>query len=200
MFKLDSRTKFARSKLVHRDDAQDFLQRCLPGQRSAQAGFPQPLHALLDGDLLERTGGQLLHDGIAQDFVHHEHFGDGVSAGKAGETAFLAADPLAERGVFQVLPRDSPQHRWLRLVRFGAKRAVFPDQAKADDAADARSEQERFDFHVDQPGEDSGGAPAVNRADDEVAGQSGLHGDGGGLGIANLTYHDDLRVLTHERA
>ena len=53
MFKFDSRTKFARSKLVHRDDAQDFLQRCLPGQRAAQAGLPQPLHALLDGDLLQ---------------------------------------------------------------------------------------------------------------------------------------------------
>ena len=40
----------------------------------------------------------------------------------------------------------------------------------------------------------------MNRADDEVSGEAGLHGDGGGLRVANFADHDDLRVLAHERA
>ena len=48
-----SSARIVRSKLVHGDDAQDFLQRRLPCQSAAQAGMPQVLHALLDGNLLQ---------------------------------------------------------------------------------------------------------------------------------------------------
>ena len=49
-------------KLVHRDHAQDFVQRRLAGQHAAQPHLPEGLHALLDGDLLQGAGGKLLQD------------------------------------------------------------------------------------------------------------------------------------------
>ena len=61
-------------------------------------------------------------------------------------------------------------------------------------------EEEGLDAHVDHAGKDSGSAAGVNGAYDEMAGESGLDGDGGGFRIANLPYHNDLRVLAHEGA
>jgi hypothetical protein len=40
----------------------------------------------------------------------------------------------------------------------------------------------------------------MDGAQDQVAGQAGLHGNGGGFRVPNLADHDDLRVLPHDAA
>ena len=41
--------------LIHRDHAQDFLQRGLAFEDAAEAVLPHRLHPLLDGDVLQRA-------------------------------------------------------------------------------------------------------------------------------------------------
>ncbi len=49
-------------------------------------------------------------------------------------------------------------------------------------------------------GECAGGVIGVQCREDQVAGQGGIDGDVGGVAVADLTDHDDVRVLTHGRA
>src|SRR5439155_24580718 len=64
----------------------------------------------------------------------------------------------------------------------------------------AGGEDERLGLHVDEARKGTGRYAGVDRADDQVAGEASLHGDGGGFRVADFAHQDDLRVLTHDAA
>ncbi len=76
--------------------------------------------------------------------------------------------------------------------------AVLADQTNAEHPNDAGSQQEGLDFHVDQPGKDTGRNSAVNGADDQVTRQASLHRNVGRLRIPDFAHHDHLRILAHQ--
>ena len=49
-------------------------------------------------------------------------------------------------------------------------------------------------------GDRAGRIVGVQGGKDEVPGQCGLHGDGGGFGVADFADQDDVRVLAHDGA
>jgi hypothetical protein len=59
----------------------------------------------------------------------------------------------------------------------------------------SRRDQIRIDAHVDQARDDASGVVGVQSREDQVAGQGGLDRQLGGLFVADLTDHDDVRVL-----
>ena len=61
-------------------------------------------------------------------------------------------------------------------------------------------DKEGFDAHIDQTGIGAGGVVGVERGEDQVAGEGGVDGDLGGLLVADLADHDDVRVLAQESA
>ncbi len=63
----------------------------------------------------------------------------------------------------------------------------------------ARENRVRAD-EVDHAGEGCGGGVRVEGGEDEVAGDRGLDSGAGGVGVANLTDHDDVRVETEDGA
>jgi hypothetical protein len=58
----------------------------------------------------------------------------------------------------------------------------------------------RTDPHVDEAGHGGGGIVGVQGGEYQVAGEARLHGDLGGLGVADLADHDDVRVLAQDGA
>ena len=60
--------------------------------------------------------------------------------------------------------------------------------------------QERRNAHVVQARDGAGRVVAVQRAEHLVAGERGFDGDFGGLGVADFTDHDDVRVLAQDGA
>ena len=65
---------------------------------------------------------------------------------------------------------------------------------------DRSGHQERLDAHVQQTGDRARRVVGVERRQDQVTRQRGLDGNLRGLEVSNLTDHDDVGVLTQERA
>ena len=65
---------------------------------------------------------------------------------------------------------------------------------------DRRGDEERLDAHVEEARDRRRRVVGVQRREHEVAGERGLDRDLGGLEVANLADHDDVRVLPQERA
>src|SRR5688572_6456776 len=187
------------SNLIDRNDPKDLVQCGLAFEDATQAVLPHRLHALLNGDVLQGAGRNLLQDGIPEDFVGREQFSDGGAADEAGASAVRTADAPLELCGGQDIFRDQFEQAGFGLVSLDAMRAVLADEPDAEHTDDARGEQKGLNLHVDQPGEYAGRDSAVNGADDQVSREAGLHGDARGLRIANLADHDHLRILAHER-
>ena len=81
-----------------------------------------------------------------------------------------------------------------------AIRAVATHQSLRDQAAQHRGQQEPFHPHLDQSRDGADGRVGVQRRNHEVAGHRGFHRDLRGLAVAYLAHHDDIRVLTQDRA
>ncbi len=72
------------------------------------------------------------------------------------------------------------------------------DQALSQNGFDGGRDHERRDPHVLQTRDRAGRVVGVQRAEDEVAGQRGLHGDFGRLQVANLTHQDPVGILPQD--
>ena len=81
-----------------------------------------------------------------------------------------------------------------------ARRADPPNEALADDPDDRRGHQEGLDPHVEEAVEGGDGVGGVQRREDEVAGQGGLHRDASGLDVSDLPDEDDVGVLAQDGA
>ena len=78
--------------------------------------------------------------------------------------------------------------------------ADFSHQALGDDSFDGGCNQEGFQPQVEETGDGAWGIVGVERAEDEVAGEGGLHGDFGGFLIADFADQDDIGVLAQHCA
>ncbi len=75
-----------------------------------------------------------------------------------------------------------------------------PGEALRDDEADRGCDRVGLDAHVDHAGQGRRRIVRVQGRQHEVSRLRGLDGDLGGLQVADLTDHDDVRVLAQERA
>ncbi len=69
----------------------------------------------------------------------------------------------------------------------------------ASDQVERARHVEGLEPHVQQTRDRFGGRVGVQRREHEVAGEGGLDGDAARLEVADLTDHDDVRVLPQER-
>ena len=102
----------------------------------------------------------------------------GAVAGQAPHGA-----PLAGNGVFSAAAGAELAHQPLRH-----------------DADEAGRQQEGLDAHVDESGDGRHRIVGVQRGQHQVAGERRLHGDLGGLHVADLADHHHVRVLTQDGA
>ena len=106
-------------------------------------------------------------------------------------------DVLGLREARQAELLDHLGQRDVGLLAVLAQRA---HEALREDADHRRREQVILDAHVEQPVDGRRGVVGVDRREHEVARQRRLHGDLGGLEVADLADHDHVGVLPHDRA
>ena len=82
----------------------------------------------------------------------------------------------------------------------GRPGAHAADQTLSNDGDERAAHEERLDAEVDEASDGRCGVVRVQRREHEVARERGLDPDLGRLEVANLTDHDDVRVLTQEGA
>jgi hypothetical protein len=85
-------------------------------------------------------------------------------------------------------------------VRRGARGAGRRTRRWRDDERERRRDEERLDAHVDQARDGGDGVIGVQRRQHQVAGERGLQGQLGGLGVADLADQDDVGVLAQDAA
>ena len=61
-----------------------------------------------------------------------------------------------------------------------------------------RDEQERLDPHIDEARDSAGGAVGVDGREHQVSGKRRVDGKRRCLAVADLSHHDDVRVLAHK--
>src|SRR6266498_17960 len=167
-----------------------------------EGGVAQRFHPLAGGDFPDLHGAGPSDDRFA-DLVGNRHgLDDGQSAGITGVIATLAPPAAVEGDAVEEVRCDVQVgvHRrrvgeWLFAV--GTDSAHEALGASEDDRG---RDEERSDAHVVESGHGAGGVVAVHGAEDLVAGERSLDGDLGGLRIANLANHDDVRVLAQNGA
>src|SRR5579875_488866 len=86
------------------------------------------------------------------------------------------------------------------IERLLAMIAESSGESLRDDEADGRRDSVRLHAHIDEPRERLWRIVGVQGRENQVTGLGRLDGDLGGLEIANLTDHDDVRILAQERA
>ena len=149
---------------------------------------------------MQPARGLLLQHGIAQGFIDRQGLHHGGPTAEAGVVAGRTPSASPELACLPDFFRHAGQYGRFWLIGLGADGAVAPDEPHAQHPRDGRRQQEGFDAHVDEAGEDSGGAARVDGADDQMPGEPSLNGDLGCLRIADLADHDHLRILSHERS
>ncbi|OIQ77617.1 hypothetical protein GALL_406830 [mine drainage metagenome] len=145
----------------------------------------------------------MLHDELPDRVVHQQHFNDTASAYESNSAAEFTALGAIEghfpgwRKTRQTKLVDKFD-RW--LIRLATRRAEISHQALGLDAHDRGGQEIVFDPHVEQPVDGTRGIVGMKRRQHHVSGECGLHGDLGGLQVADFSDHDDVRILPHDRS
>ena len=87
-----------------------------------------------------------------------------------------------------------------RMVRLLAVRAEHAHQALRQHRFERGGHQVGLDAHIHQAGQRAGRVVGVQRREDQVAGQRGLHGDLRGFLVANFADQNHVRVVAQNRA
>ena len=94
-----------------------------------------------------------------------------------------------------------PADEFVRRGRGAAARMAEPaHQTLRQNPAQHRGERIVLQPHVTQPRHRGGGRIRVQRRQHEPSEQGRVRGDLGGLAIADLAHHDDIRILPHDGA
>ena len=129
-----------------------------------------------------------------------KEFRDGLSASETGVVALFALAGLIELVTLVLVVIDS---RILDLFS-GMFRDLFamgaeePDEPLGKDAVQRGYEVVRLNSHVQEPTEHIEGIIRVDRGEDQVAGQRGLHCNLASLGVADLADHDFVRIVPQD--
>src|SRR3989344_3696578 len=86
-------------------------------------------------------------------------------------------------------------HTPLHFYLFAAAGVECPHQALRNAEDKHRRDKVRLHAHVQEARDDADGVVGVDSREHQVAGQRCLHGKVGGLAVADLADHDDVRVL-----
>ena len=113
-----------------------------------------------------------------------------------------ATDAAIERDMARLHggPAHAVEHRRVGLVRFLAARTDRTYEADAHDTEQRVRDHERLEPEIDEARDGAGGIVRVHGREHEVTGDGGSERDLGGLAVADLTDHDDVRVLTQDGA
>lgn len=76
----------------------------------------------------------------------------------------------------------------------------FANEALSDNETDGVAKNRIGANHINHAGEGGGAGIGMKGGEDEVAGDGGLDGGAGGVGVTNFAYHDDVRVEAEDRA
>ena len=83
---------------------------------------------------------------------------------------------------------------------FPTIRADFSDETLGTSEKDRRTDEERFDSHIVEPGNGTGGIVGVQGGENLVTCESGFDGDIGGFVVANFADHNDVGILAEDGA
>jgi len=182
--------------VVRRED-QDLFQRRNAFADPVECHHAQRAHPLTDSDL-----GQLARVGACNyqfaEFIADGHgLDDGEPPGITGILAAFAAasaiecDSIEDAGIdVEVLVHlGGISHRLFTMRTDATHEPLGASQN------DRGGNQERRNAHIVQARDGAGCVVTVHGAEHLVPGERGFHGDFGGLGIADFTDHDDVRIL-----
>ena len=132
--------------------------------------------------------------------VDDKDFEDAHATAVTKTATALAADRLHDLRVAQLrgLDAQGAQFRFAQLTRLFAMRAQPPNETLGHDRAHGGGDEERLHAEIDQARDGGGCVVRVQSAEDEMAGEAGVGGDGRGLEVANFSDHDDVRRLAQD--
>ena len=117
-----------------------------------------------------------------------------------GGSTLRTTDGVEHAASCRVAGPDLGQQLGLRSRGHLAHHAELAHEALRQHAEQRRREQIVLDAHLEQAGDGARRVVGVQRREHEVTGERRLDRDLGGLGVADLTDHDDVGILTHDRA
>ena len=180
------------------DNAERFLDRGHPRQDLPDGVLGHRRGSLFEGAGPDGAGGFSLENEILDFVGDDDQFEHADPALVAGVGAVAAPDRPEELDGFVLVlgreaqPVESGGVGFVFLAALGAKHADEPLREHADRAG---RDEERFDVHVEQAGERSGGVVGVQGGEDQVAGERRLAGEHGCFAVAHLADHRDVGVL-----
>src|ERR1700730_7436753 len=188
--------------LVRGGVAHDFLDRRHPRLELGDAGHAQGLHAEPDRLLLELGGGGAVDHQLLERIPQRHHLVERDAALVPAVVAGAAAARLEDLEGADLLRLDADVGERLRrnVDRLLALLAQLAGEPLGEDEVHRGGHQERLDAHVEQAGDGAWRVVGVQRGEHQVAGERGLDPDLGGLEVADLADHDDVRVLAQEAA
>ena len=175
-----------------------------PGGDLHRARHPQRLHAVLVRLLADRAVVGVVHDQPAQRRRHQHDLVEADAAEVAGHPALEAADRR-----HHLLRACRPRHGAViaRQVSSSGGSAGFLQCGHsvrtsrcAITPSSVDCDQVRRHAEVEQPRHRGRRVVRVQRRQHEVAGQRRLHRHVGGVAVADLADHDDVRILPQQRA
>lgn len=180
------------------DHTQNFLNGGVAVEEPIQPLLVEGFHVGIHGNLHQFPAGSLGKDGFTQGIIGDQQLGEGCPVPKSGPIAFVATLSLSELGIIQDFSGQVLDQMGIRFIGCRAILAIDPNQAQSHDAHNAGAEQKRLNAHVEETREDASRRAAVDGADHQVACQTGLNRDGGGVSVPNLSDHDHLWVLAEQ--
>jgi hypothetical protein len=186
---------------VGRGDPEDLLEGGPAGQGLGRPVGPHAAHAPGHRLLLEGGLGGPGHDQLADPPGHPDHLEQPEAALVAGLGAEAAAGARPQPGPVDLVGAEAEQLEGpgVGLDRLRALRAGHPGQALAHHQGERRGDQERLDPMSMSRLTAEGAWLACRGGEHQMPRHRRLHGDGGGLGVADLAHHDDVGILAQDR-
>src|SRR6185503_9162478 len=177
----------------------------LPRLRFHESVGEQGRHAVFLRYLPEVRGRNFLEDRFADLGPQDHHLVYADAAGVARAVAFFAASPAVKLRHVRKLPGKELACEALGLrrgqrIRFFAMAADAAHEALAYSHVHRRGDEVGVDSHIKEARQRRRGVTRVERREDEVARERRVDGNRGGLAVADLADHDDVRVLAQDRA
>ena len=196
--------------MLFSDDAQHFLKRRLRQFHLKQSVFKHRLHPFRPRRRAQCLKAEiLLQHNLFDRFVYLEQLVDAEAAAvprhsARGTSLPAIGDPRSFRfALFHTqlleLPRHDRHNVGAGFIGIQARLADLPHQTLRNDKVQNRHRKEGRNIQVKEARHGGRRVVRVERRQDQVAGQRRLHGDLGGLGVADLADHDDVRILPQKR-
>ena len=193
------------SQLYH---AGDFFKGGVATESGKQALLLKGEHTLSAGGFLNGFGVDIadVATEVGLDVFGNDHLFHEDGAALVAEGGIVGGDGLVEGDMVKVHTFNAGESG-LEVVDGGGVGLIgffaggeFTDQALGNQKTDGARENRVGADEVNHTGEGSGGGVGVEGGEHEMTGDGGLDGGAGGVAVANLADHDDVRVKTEDGA